>query len=206
MRTSSSFPFADDAAQPVVVEADEVLFGDSRRMGARPHDARVGAVATAQVDLLGHERRHLELDPRARRRLRRIGEDEPAQPGHLHRAVLVVHEDLGVEALEVGGSLTANVTRLLVPVRGRNIESLRRTEIEGATNITVSSSMSATSPSSSSNGRPPDRRDRALLVRPDGDGDLVDRARAKRHLGGVSRARRRQPPRRGSTGSAVRRF
>ena len=53
------------------------------------------------------------------------------------------------------GSLAANVTRLLVPVRGRKSESLRRTEMDGATNVTVSSSMSATAPSSSSNGRPP---------------------------------------------------
>ena len=54
-----------------------------------------------------------------------------------------------------GGSLTANVARLLVPVRGRKIDSDCWTEIEGARNVTVSSSMSATSPSSSSNGRPP---------------------------------------------------
>ncbi len=171
--------FPDDAAQLIIVEADEVLVGDGGRAGARPDDARVRSRAAAEVDRLGHDRRHLELDPRARRRLRRIGEDEPAELRHLHRAVLVVHADLGVEALEVGrqldgerhapaGARARQEDRSALLHRDRRREERHRQllHVRHFAELLVE-------------GTPADCRDGAFLVGPDRDRDLVDGARPK---------------------------
>ena len=193
--------FPDDAAQLVVVEAEEVVVGDCGSAGVRPEMPASAPVAGAEVDVSGTIVAISSSIRDPGRRLRRIGDHGPVQPGHLDEAVLVVHADLGVEALEVGRQLHRERHP---PARARAWEEDRSPLLHrdgGARNVTVSSSMSATSPSSSSNGRPP-----TAAMAPSWFGPIATAiswtAPARNAIwSSAARARPRPSPRRGSNGA-----
>ena len=197
--------FPNDTAQPVVVEAQEVLAGDCGCAGVSPHDAHVGAGAAAEVHVVGHDRRHLELDPRARRRLRRVGDDEPAQPCHL--------DDRG--SCGARGSLRRSA-------RGRPAASRRTSHAcscpcEAGRSIRSAASRSTgreTSPSAPPCRRPRRAPRRTAALRPQrwlppGSARWRRRSRGRLQRGtrwsSAARARPHPSPRRGSSGARRRR-
>ena len=178
MSTSSSSPFPDDTAQPVVVEAEEAprrRLRSCRRPSARcprrrrarlprstvsgtivatsssirePGGACAGSATTSPLSLAIWTMRFLWCT--------RISASKRSRSA---------------------GSLTANVTRLLVPVRGRKIDPVCCIEIDGREERHRQLLHVGHRAELLVEGPPADGCDGALLVRPDRDGDLVDGVR-----------------------------